>query len=188
MTNMWRAISAAALLMSMSGTVLAQAPTFDVASAKVYTGNLVGGYNAEVTPTSLTMRHVSMGFAIRYAYSITQAYDLSGPDGSPPPRSKSSTCREGQQPGPRIPAQLMLRTLLADRFGLTVHKETRNLPSYSLVIASPSQATPSPGEGDPKVKYTKTRRIPLHPSPHVPTRPTTRPTLDLPPGDRPQPD
>jgi uncharacterized protein (TIGR03435 family) len=34
-----------------------------------------------------------------------------------------------------MPLLLMLRTLLADRFGVVVHPETRELPVYELVVA-----------------------------------------------------
>ena len=37
-------------------------------------------------------------------------------------------------PGPR-PQQLMVRALLEERFGLAVHKETRQLPVFALVLA-----------------------------------------------------
>jgi uncharacterized protein (TIGR03435 family) len=45
--------------------------------------------------------------------------------------------------GVNDPMRLMLRTLLADRFTLVVHKETKELPIFELVLARPD-GTPGP--------------------------------------------
>ena len=70
-------------------------------------------------------------------YSIT----AKSPDGSPaaafvPPAPN-------YPPAPEIHA--MIRSLLADRFGLKVHRETRVLPTYALVVA----------KGGPKLQPTR---------------------------------
>ena len=59
-----------------------------------------------------------------------ERFDITGviPDGIARP--------PGNAGGP-TPQQLMLRTLLEERFGLAVHKETRERPVYALVLARP---------------------------------------------------
>ncbi len=53
--------------------------------------------------------------------------------------------------------QRMVQALLADRFGLTVHVETRQLPVYALVVArggkfQPSQANGTTIEAIPRIR------------------------------------
>ena len=58
---------------------------------------------------------------------------------------------EARAPGETAPAitdvRAMLRNLLADRFHLTMHRETRNMPVYALVIDR-NGPTLKPGTGD----------------------------------------
>jgi len=51
-------------------------------------------------------------------------------------------------PADRVPA--MLQALLADRFGVKIHKETRVLPAYELSVA----------KGGPKLKEVETAKLP----------------------------
>src|SRR5438105_2784488 len=67
--------------------VPAQAPAFEVASVKRSTEPNRGGYRHQITPDSLTMLHVSMGYCycIRLAYGALRPYDLAGPAWIDPP-------------------------------------------------------------------------------------------------------
>src|SRR5258708_19944486 len=64
---------------------LAQEPAFDVASVTLAKGQRISGYSHQITPTSLTMLHVSMGHCLRLAYDIRTAYELVGPAWLDPP-------------------------------------------------------------------------------------------------------
>jgi uncharacterized protein (TIGR03435 family) len=76
------------------------------------------------------------------------------------------------QPATLDQVRRMLQTLLAERFQLKLHHETRDLPAYNLVLArSGSKLTPSPGKpcdnqpgragGDPNLPFlTSWDRIP----------------------------
>jgi uncharacterized protein (TIGR03435 family) len=56
----------------------------------------------------------------------TDRFDITArfPQGYPKPRQ-----------GPNPALRIMLRNMLADRFKLVVHRETREMPAYGLVVA-----------------------------------------------------
>jgi bla regulator protein blaR1 len=87
---------------------------------------------------SLTVVNVQLREMITFAYQI-QSFQLEGGPGwiasdrfdilAKPEREVPST-ESGQDP-----LKMMLRTLLADRFKLVMHKETKELPIFELVLA-----------------------------------------------------
>lgn len=117
-------------------------PSFEVASIKPNTsggrGTTMGMQPGRYTATNVTLRALIVN-----AYHL-QSHQLSGspgwvssdhfdivakiPDGMPP--LSAATQGEGH-----TQLQLMLRTLLADRFKLVAHTESRQLPVYTLVAA-----------------------------------------------------
>lgn len=117
------------------------APAFDVASVKVATGVRRGGYTHRITPTSLTMLHVSMGHCLRLAYDIRTAYELVGPAWLDPPTfNEYDVVAKVDHPVSEDQIRAMLRMLLATRFGLRAHRETRDLPVYLLEVSKPMAA------------------------------------------------
>jgi uncharacterized protein (TIGR03435 family) len=69
----------------------------------------------------------------------------------------------GSQPLPRDSGTMMMRSLLADRFKLAIHHETRELPVYALVMAR-ADGKPGPTFHQPAVDcYARLRRAPLRP-------------------------
>lgn len=94
----------------------------------------------EYTPTSLTMRNVGVSDCIQWAYDVPffqiagtnlsrDGYDIFARTGSPVPVSQLRT---------------MLQDLLAKRFALALHRETREQPTYELVIAKGGPRLPAP--------------------------------------------
>jgi uncharacterized protein (TIGR03435 family) len=115
-------------------------PAFEVASVKpnkAGDGRILfrmqpGG---RFTATNVPLREL-----IRVAYGIQNTQLVGGPDWIGSERFDIVAKAEGDIPpsgpgGPPGPMQMMIRALLADRFKLTVHNETRELPIYSLVVA-----------------------------------------------------
>jgi uncharacterized protein (TIGR03435 family) len=89
----------------------------------------------ETTPDSLTMRHITAGDCIRWAYGL-QPYEIVGPTWIDPPTDfYYDIVAKAAGPARDDQLKLMLRTLLADRFKLTVHREKRGLPVYLLTVA-----------------------------------------------------
>jgi len=110
-------------------------PRFDVASVKINRAN-----DGMVFSRSQKGRYVMTGLTlaalIRSAYQVQEFQIVGGPEwinierfnieATYPEDAASRTA-------------LMLRTLLAERFTLTVHNETRERPVYALVLARPDR-------------------------------------------------
>jgi uncharacterized protein (TIGR03435 family) len=110
-------------------------PTFEVASVKenmsgsqrvVFPGQLPGRYTATNVP---------LIFIVQNAFQL-RAHEIAGaPDWTfSTPFDITATYPPGIQPT-GLEARLMVQKLLADRFGLVTHRETRELPMYALTVA-----------------------------------------------------
>jgi uncharacterized protein (TIGR03435 family) len=112
---------------------------FDVASIKTNRLNdglvTLSGQGGRFTARGMSLRSL-----IQYAYQV-QEFQIDGaPEWLNAERFDiTATMPEGVAPAPTpgvpTPQQLMLRTLLEERFGLAVHKETKQRPVYALVLA-----------------------------------------------------
>ena len=82
------------------------------------------------------MTNVSLYLLIRTAYDL-QDFQIVGGQGWLNADRYDITAKAEGNPN-RQQLALMLQTLLADRFKLTAHHETRDLPMYWLVQAKPN--------------------------------------------------
>lgn len=107
---------------------------FDAASIRVVESGEGGRKreNVQVNPGSLNMRSVTLKSAIRWAYHVMD-YQVSGPYWLGDQRFDIVAKAAG--PAPENELRTMLQALLADRFKLKLHKETKELPAYVLVVA-----------------------------------------------------
>src|SRR5688572_10738972 len=117
----------------------AQNPTFEVAAVKqnksgqpfIRFGMQPGGrFNAENAP---------LIELLRFAFQV-QPFQIEGAPGwTRSDRFDVTAKAEGEipqtAPGELGPIQLMMRSLLAERFGLVYHNETREMPIFALVLA-----------------------------------------------------
>jgi uncharacterized protein (TIGR03435 family) len=126
------------------------APAFDVASVKASQPGQPGAGggrgrrdNIQVSPGTVTMRNVSLKSSIRWAWHVSE-FQVSGPDWLDSERYEIA----GKAPGPATEEQLrlMMQTLLRERFKLALHRQTKELSAYVLVV----------GKNGPKVQETKT--------------------------------
>lgn len=127
----------------------AQTPAFEVASVKIsepITPALVqsGRLQMGVTIDALNVRisKLSMFELITLAYQV-KGHQVSGPSWMSNERYDiQAKLPEG---GRRAQVPAMLQTLLAERFGMQIHKETRTFSVYSLTVArNGSNLKPSP--------------------------------------------
>jgi uncharacterized protein (TIGR03435 family) len=143
-------------------------PAFEVASIKVSMIGKAGGEgsrreNIETGPGSLTMRNVSMTACLRWAYDV-QDYQISGPGWMGIERYDIVAKAGSPAKDPEL--KLMLQTLLADRFKLTLHSEEKVLPAYILTVAKNGpKFHESQSEGKPEIQGTKmavtAQRVPM---------------------------
>jgi uncharacterized protein (TIGR03435 family) len=87
-----------------------------------------------------TATNVPLRELIRFAHGIQTFQLVGGPDWIGSERFDIMAKAEGDLPpsppgGSPGPMQMMVRTLLVERFKLAVHNETRDLPVYALVMA-----------------------------------------------------
>jgi uncharacterized protein (TIGR03435 family) len=119
-------------------------PAFDAASVKVH-GNGPGGINLHQAGGHLSIKGFTLQQLMGVAYnlpSLSQAGNTIV--GMPNWGIMERFDIDAEAPGNPTIAQktLMLQSLLADRFGLVVHHETRVLPIYSLVLVNAGKLGP----------------------------------------------
>jgi uncharacterized protein (TIGR03435 family) len=117
-------------------------PIFEAASVRQNTSP-EGFVQLGIQPDGrFTASNVPLRMLIRNAYQLQDAQLIGGPDWISSHRFDVVAKAEGSVPwnfpGPGAPAgplQIMLQALLAERFHLKVHKETRELPIYAMRLA-----------------------------------------------------
>jgi uncharacterized protein (TIGR03435 family) len=145
------ALFVTAAAVAVAAGLAAQAPqepaggwAFEVASIKPNNSG-DGRVFAQTQPGRMTMTNVPLKMLIRQAYQL-QDFQISGGPGwvASDHFDINAKMPEGFQPtpgpppapgGPPSPIQQMLRALLAERFKLVVHNETKDAPIYALIVA-----------------------------------------------------
>jgi uncharacterized protein (TIGR03435 family) len=133
---MMRAITGVGFMLCTAFGVFGQSaappPAFDVVSVKPApppTGNdlrvSMGGDKGRINYSNVTLKSV-----MTRAYEV-KPHQISGPDWLDTARFDIVATIPAGAPREQIP--MMLQTLLADRFKLTVHREKKVMPMYALV-------------------------------------------------------
>ncbi len=106
---------------------------FEVASIKPTQPTLDGRYaiRERSTPGRLDYSAVSLKTIIQRACEVRE-FQVSGPDWIASTRFDIAAKLPSGAPASKVPE--MLRTLLAERFHMTVHRETKDMPGYALVV------------------------------------------------------
>lgn len=128
------------------GMIAAAQPAFEVASVR-QTPPASIGYTSISPPGSATFaaRNITMRILISTAYGIDSDYITSKQDWIDSERYDVTAKAEGGQGISSEQLKPMLQQLLAERFKLTVHRETKTMAGYLLVVA----------KGGPKLQPTK---------------------------------
>jgi len=131
-----RTFAIAGLFVSGLDVAGAQAPAFDVASVKPNRSGVVSMSIGPLVGRDFSAENVPLRELIRYAYqqpdfqlvnvpawAASERFDVRARTGDVSPSISAG----------EAPDRLMLRALLADRFKLAIHAETREVPTYALV-------------------------------------------------------
>ncbi len=145
-TRLVTGMVAVALAAGAAGGQTASPPAFEVASVKAADSldpaKLAAGQQrigVTIDAARVDLRSLSLGDLIRTAYKV-KSYQLSGPDWMNTERfDVVAKLPEGAK---RSDVPEMLQTLLEQRFQLTLHRTTKELPAYALIAA----------KGGPKLK------------------------------------
>lgn len=100
-------------------------------------------------------------FIIQQAYNLRRYQIIGGPDWMSEARYDIEAKAEGNATFPQI--YLMLQSLLADRFKLKVHRETRQLPVYELTVTKGGNKLKQPIPGG--CAAAEINSVPLPPPP-----------------------
>ena len=148
-------------VLALPASVFTQtAPAFEVASVKPNPG---GGNRIDVTPGRLTVTSATLATCIKWAYGVRDSQisggnsavsDLLGSERYDIVAKSAGLVADDQ-------LKLMLQTLLAERFKLAFHKQTREAQVYALLVEKNGpKFHESQGDGESKqqVKSKLTRQ------------------------------
>jgi uncharacterized protein (TIGR03435 family) len=118
---------------------------FDVASVKPSRLARAGGEGSgrervAVTPQSITIENAGLSFCMQWAYNV-KFYQVNGPDRLVSERY--DIMGKTERPSSKGQLRMMMQGLLADRFNLRFHRETRTVPVYELVVVSNTKLRPA---------------------------------------------
>jgi uncharacterized protein (TIGR03435 family) len=123
------------LVLALGFLHLGLAQTFEVASVRASQFQSADGEGGqresiEASGDRLTMRSVTLRSCISWAYNL-QDFEITGDLGT----DRFDITAKAAAPSTVSAMRSMLGTLLADRFKLTFHRETKQLASLTLVVA-----------------------------------------------------
>jgi uncharacterized protein (TIGR03435 family) len=132
--------------------VWAQAPSFEVASLKPSPppeGDLYRANLGTVRHGELTMINVTLSDCLRFAYGITNDLQLAGPVWIKDKGVRFDILAKASPETSADQFPLMLRALLAERFQLALHHESREISYLALEIGKKGpKLTPAQEEPD----------------------------------------
>ena len=132
--------------------ILAQtAPAFEVASVKPTAAEPGSSSGVATGKGRVTGRNVTLKRCIRSAYDVPESQVFGGPKWVDEDRYDIDAKAAG--PAGDHDMMPMLRTLLAERFKLVFHRETKPMPVFALVV----------GKGGSKMKEVETPAAPVGP-------------------------
>jgi uncharacterized protein (TIGR03435 family) len=134
-----RIVGVGVFLLLFIGQGLSQKSTFEIASIKI---NKSGSLNSSIGPLGdrFVATNVTLGTLLIYAYRPIHSYFgdsqiIGAPQWAKVERFDIQAKLEGDAPVlPGEQTNTKLRSLLEDRFQLRVHRDTRDVPVYNLVL------------------------------------------------------
>jgi uncharacterized protein (TIGR03435 family) len=143
---------AALVAVSIAGAQPVTAPSFDSASIKPSPNGpkLEDSEHTDITPGSISMLGVTLRSSMKWAYGVRDDQVL-GPAWLATEHYDIVAKAAGPTPVPQL--RLMLQALLADRFGLALHRETKERAVFVMVVgAGGPMLIPAAESGPGKLK------------------------------------
>jgi uncharacterized protein (TIGR03435 family) len=123
-------------LAGLIGTVMsaAQAQTFAAASIRPSAGDVKFEHDGktEISPGNVRMRDVTVATCIKWAYGV-QDSQISGPEWLQ--SQHFDIVAKADEPVAEDQLKLMMRTLLAERFSLAFHRQSKEMRAYAMTVA-----------------------------------------------------
>ena len=142
------------IVLLCSGLLLA-VPSFEVATVRRSSPDMGTGDRESFTGGFLRMGNVTLKQIIRYAYGISETQIFGGPKWME--EFRFDIVGKADDNADRNSLIAMLQPLLAERFHLTLHHETRTVAGYALEIAKSGIKAPvSEQTGGPSSNTTQT--------------------------------
>jgi uncharacterized protein (TIGR03435 family) len=134
------------LLLAIASATLAQS-AFDVASVKEVLDFVPGTLSEKIiaNPGTLTMRNVRLRACLKWAYDVND-YQIAAPSWMGAPGwggrevARYDILAKALPDTPIAQMKLMLQGVLAERFKMTAHRETKEMSAYLLTLAKPAAA------------------------------------------------
>jgi uncharacterized protein (TIGR03435 family) len=143
-----------------TGTLSAQ-PAFEVASIKPSNAGreMFRADDIRASPGSLMMNNVNVASCLKWAYKV-QDPQIAGPDWIR--QDRFTIAAKAASPAADSQLRAMLQTLLAERFKVALHRGSKTIAGYSLVVQKNGpKLMPSSTEGAPemggRLKWTASR-------------------------------
>ena len=135
MTRIQLLRTAAVSLVLLSGAAVSgQGPAFDAVSVKVNrSGEARSSFRG--TQSGISVTNQTLNDIVRNVWNVNRLQIFGGPTWAGEDRFDIEARASGKAGRDELVA--MMKTMLADRFKLTVHQETRPIPIYALVLARP---------------------------------------------------
>jgi len=135
---MQRTFTAALLSAIASWALLGQPapkrPSFEVVSVKINTTNGPGNFTPQRSGDRVTMHNAPVDVMVSYAYHISARYQVAWNVDIPEGGRWCDLEAIAPASFSEDDLRLMFQTMLEDRFHLKVHRQTKELPAYDLVI------------------------------------------------------
>jgi uncharacterized protein (TIGR03435 family) len=168
-----RMLVALGLVLTLQGALFGQPsdtpPAFDVADVHVRAPStnpqppfMTGGL---LRSSRYDLRNATMLDLIRTAYGVEPDTIVGGPNWLE--RDRFDIVAKAPQETSADTLRLMLQALLADRFKLVVHKDTKPIPGYALSL----------GKGKPKLRESSGQGEGCQPQPSPPPQPGSIPNV-----------
>jgi uncharacterized protein (TIGR03435 family) len=144
-------------LLALCSVVWAQTPAFEEVSVKP---SIHGPARMRSDPGRLIIESQAVDALVRVAYGLRE-YQYQGPSWLH--TARYDIVATTASPQPRAAQLMMLRRLLADRFGLKLHHEFKTMPVYNLVLAKngPKLAAMEASQPEPFELYSNFSMAPV---------------------------